>query len=347
MEPLSLDLFDFELPEALIAQEPARPRDASKLLVLPRTGGAPQHRGFMELPELLRQGDLLVVNQTRVMPARLHLRRPTGGKVELLLHRPVDGARETALTWEGLGRPGAALTVGKTVVTRGGETLEVVARHGQQVHVRGIAPLWELMVREGAWPLPPYIARPDGTVPDDGHDYQSIFAREMGAVAAPTASLHFTDRVLAALEARGVQLQPVVLHVGPGTFLPIRPEHAADVRHHAMHGEHYEVPASTQAAVQATRARGGRVIAVGTTCLRALETWAQSGAAVGQSELFVYPGFDFAVVDGLVTNFHLPRSTLLLLVSALAGRERVLAAYQEAMQNSYRFYSYGDAMLIV
>ena len=347
MQPLSLDLFDFELPDALIAQAPARPRDASKLLVLPRQDGAVRHRDFLDLPGLLRPNDLLVVNQTRVMPARLQLRRPTGGRVELLLHRPVDGGRETACTWEGLGRPGAALTVGKTVVASGGEVLEVVARHGQQVQVRGAAPLWNIMVRDGAWPLPPYIARPHGAAADDGDDYQSIFARELGAVAAPTASLHFTDRVLAALAARGVQTQPVVLHVGPGTFLPIRPEHASDVRAHAMHGEAYAVPESTQAAVRATRAAGGRVIAVGTTCLRALETWAQTGQAVGQSELFVYPGFDFAVVHGLVTNFHLPRSTLLLLVSALAGRERVLAAYHEAMARCYRFYSYGDAMLIV
>lgn len=346
MEPLSLDLFDFELPESLIAQEPARPRDASKLLVLPRFGGEPQHRAFRDLPHLLQPHDLLVVNQTRVMPARLRLRRPTGGRVELLLHRPIDGPRAAARVWEGLGRPGAALTVGKSMVAQGGEVLEVVARDGQKVQVRGDLPLWELMTRDGAWPLPPYIERDEGTEADDGHDYQSIFAREMGAVAAPTASLHFTDRVLADIAARGVDVQPVVLHVGPGTFLPIRPEHAADVRQHAMHGEHYEVPAVTQAAVAATRARGGRVLAVGTTCLRALETWAQSGAAVGNSELFVYPGFDFRLVDGLVTNFHLPRSTLLLLVSALAGRERVLAAYREAMLNHYRFYSYGDAMLI-
>lgn len=350
---LSLDLFDFALPPERIAQAPAEPRDASKLLLVPRRDGPFEHRQFLDLPEQLRAGDLLVVNRTQVMPARLPVRRRTGGKGELLLYRPVDGPLTHASTWEGLGRPGSALRVGAQVLTHDDAVLEVVARDGQTVQVRRVgadgasAPIWDLLQAQGRTPLPPYIKRPDGPEAQDIASYQSIFAEQPGAVAAPTASLHFTPRVMQALQARGVRVASVVLHVGLGTFLPIRPEHGDDVTQHTMHGEYYDVPEATQRAVEKTHARGGRVVAVGTTSLRALETWAASGEAQGESHLFVYPGFVFKAVQGLVTNFHLPRSTLLLLVSAFASRERILAAYEEAIAKAYRFYSYGDAMLLI
>jgi len=344
---LSLDLFDFDLPAERVAQAPAEPRDASKLLLVPRKEGPFQHQQFTDLPESLHKGDLLVVNRTQVMPARLPIVRPSGAPGELLLCRPVDGPLTEATTWEGLGRPGSALKVGRTVTTQNGFELEVVARHEQTVRVRGARPLWDVLQAHGNIPLPPYIKRPEGPGADDASSYQSMFAAQPGAVAAPTASLHFTPRVLQALEDRGVQVADVLLHVGPGTFLPIRPEHSDDVRKHSMHSEWYEVPEATQKAVAETKARGGRVVAVGTTSLRALETWGSAGEARGESQLFVYPGFEFKVVSGLVTNFHLPRSTLLLLVSAFATRERILAAYREAIANAYRFYSYGDAMLLL
>lgn len=343
-EALHLDQFDFTLTPDRIAQAPARPRDASRLLVVPRDG-ALGHQQFTDLPELLAPGDVLVVNRTKVIPARLHLRRPTGGQVELLLYRPLDGTLAEARTWEGLGRPGSALQPGKTVLA-GDVRLAVLEKRGPIVHVRAPVPLWPILQAQGEVPLPPYVQREAGPQAADDADYQTMFAEELGAVAAPTASLHFTPRVMEALAARGVLVHDVVLHVGPGTFLPIRPEHASDVRQHSMHSEPYTVPESTEQAIAQAKARGNRVIAVGTTSLRALETWAATGARSGESTLFVYPGFTFRVVDALVTNFHLPRSTLLLLVAAFAGRERILAAYHEAIRDGYRFYSYGDAMLL-
>ncbi len=243
-----------------------------------------------------------------------------------------------------MGRPGDAFKVGKTLIA-GGLRLSVVAREGANAVLEGEGALWPLLERCGEVPLPPYINRSQ-PAPSDTADYQTVFAREPGAVAAPTASLHFTDAVLEGLSAAGVQRAEVVLHVGAGTFLPVRDEHAADVRGHVMHAEYYAVPDATVRAVAAARARGGRVIPVGTTSLRALETWASTGEAVGSSRLFIYPGYEFRVTDALITNFHVPRSTLLMLVAALAGRERVLAAYAEAVAERYRFFSYGDAMLI-
>jgi len=207
-------------------------------------------------------------------------------------------------------------------------------------------PLWSVAEREGEVPLPPYIERPRGPSHEDASDYQTIFAKQPGAAAAPTASLHFTDRVLEALRERGVHLAPLTLHVGPGTFLPIRQEHEADIRSHVMHEELYEIPEATLAAIGEAHDSGGRLIAVGTTVVRALETYAGTGVAAGASSLFIYPGFQFRLTQGLVTNFHLPRSTLLAMVCAFAGRERVLAAYAEALAAGYRFFSYGDAMLI-
>lgn len=342
-DALPLSLFDYELPPELIAQTPAKPRDASRLLRLSRTSGALEHHVFRDLPSLLRAGNLLVVNRTKVIPARLPAQRPTGGKVEVLFLAP-DGPLETATRWEVMGRPGDAFKAGKSIVA-GGVTLRVVAREGANAVLEGEAPLWPLLERGGEVPLPPYIKR-EGPVAADTTDYQTVFAREPGAVAAPTASLHFTPAVLEALAARGVERAEVVLHVGAGTFLPVREEHAGDVRSHVMHAEHYAIPDATLRAIEAARARGGRVIPVGTTSLRALETWAATGDARGSSRLFIYPGYEFRVTDALLTNFHVPRSTLLMLVSALAGRDAVLAAYAEAVRARYRFFSYGDAMFI-
>jgi S-adenosylmethionine:tRNA ribosyltransferase-isomerase len=343
--PLPITLFDYVLPPERIAQEPASPRDQSRLMLLPTTGPA-QHRRFLELPDLLDRRDLLVVNRTQVVPARLSLRKETGGRVEVLLTRPVAGGVRIAKVWQGIGRPLKSLRDGQLLSAVDGSTLKVVSRAGETIVVESELPLWDLMTRCGEVPLPPYIDRPDGPRDVDVTAYQTIFARDPGAVAAPTAGLHFTPQILEALAAAGVERADVVLHVGPGTFLPIRQEHEADVTQHRMHREWYAIDDASVAAIRATKARGGRVVAVGTTTVRALETWAQTGEASGESELFIVPGFEFALVDLMLTNFHLPRSTLLMLVSAFAGRERVLRAYAEAVAQQYRFFSYGDAMLV-
>ena len=314
-------------------------------MVLPSSGDV-LHRRFVDLPQLLEPGDLLVVNRTEVVPARLSLRKETGGRVEVLLTRPKAGDARTATVWEGIGRPLKGLRIGQTLQAADGSAVTLVGRAAEAVCVQSPRPLWELMQRCGEVPLPPYIERAHGPRPTDAGDYQTVFAREPGAVAAPTAGLHFTSEVLDALTIRGVLRAEIVLHVGPGTFLPIRQEHEADVRGHRMHAERYAIDPATLEAIRATRACGGRVVAVGTTSVRALETWAATGSASGESELFITPGFAFKVVDLMLTNFHLPKSTLLMLVSAFAGRERVLAAYAEAVREAYRFFSYGDAMLV-
>lgn len=367
---MRLELFDFDLPATAIAQEPARPRDTSRLLVMPQASGTDcypplLHHRFHQLPEHLRPGDVLVVNRTQVMPARLQLRKPTGGRVELLLVEPENGGSpQQARRFWAMGKPGRALVAGRHFLAPGGELLEVLSRHEELVLVQlsaagsaeqgdtGPGSLWRLMQRYGALPLPPYI-RPLPTDDEDRGDssraqadYQSVFAQQAGAVAAPTASLHFTAELVQRLRDGGVIVAECLLHVGPGTFLPVRPEHRQDIRAHRMHGEYYEVPAATGAAVKQAKASGRRVVAVGSTALRALETWNSSGADCGVSTLFCYPGYDFQVVDALITNFHLPRSTLLMLVSAFVGRQPLLAAYQEAITQGYRFYSYGDAMLL-
>lgn len=344
-EALPLDLFDYDLPPSRIAQMPASPRDSSRLLVMDRSGGEREHREFRELPELLEAGDLLVVNRTKVIPARLLGRRPSGGKVELLFHRAVDGPVTEASEWIALGKPGKALKEGATVLV-GDVELRIVGREGSMVRVRSPGPLWPILEREGQLPLPPYIERPEGNTSEDRDNYQTMFAEEPGAVAAPTASLHFTPELLRKLEERGVETAEVVLHVGPGTFLPVRKECAGDVRAHEMHGERYTVSEESLGRIKRARAEGGRVVAVGTTAVRALETVAITGELSGESTLFIYPGFEFRLVDAMVTNFHLPRSTLLMLVSAFAGRDSVLAAYEDAVERHYRFFSYGDAMLI-
>ncbi|HET7788744.1 MAG TPA: tRNA preQ1(34) S-adenosylmethionine ribosyltransferase-isomerase QueA [Myxococcales bacterium] len=327
--------FDYQLPEELIAQAPLPERDASRLLVLPRAEGEIQHRGVRDLPLLLAEGDLLVANDARVIPARLHGRKQgTGGRVELLLVEPLGGA-----DWLALGQAGKPLRAGQRVEVLGSAVEIVQVRQGGELVVRlpleGDA-LWKFLDEAGELPLPPYIRHAPG--PQDSERYQTIFARERGAVAAPTAGLHFTPALVGKLRERGVGLAFITLHVGPGTFLPVRAQRTED---HRMHKERFVVPTGTARAIEAAR----RVIAVGTTALRALEA---SGGRPGEgsTDLFITPGYEFRTVDGLFTNFHLPRSTLLMLVAALAGLPRILQAYREAVARRYRFFSYGDAMLI-
>jgi S-adenosylmethionine:tRNA ribosyltransferase-isomerase len=333
--------FDYPLPPELIAQEPAPERDGARLLVAER-GVPTRHASVRDLPAVLRAGDLLVLNDTRVIAARVRGRRPTGGRLELLFVRPLaDGV------WEVLVRGGP----------RPAEPVHLPDATGTWVAARGDG-LWELRVeagepvldwleRVGEVPLPPYIRRPDGPTVRDRERYQTVFADARGAVAAPTAGLHLTPALLGALEAAGVASARLTLHVGPATFLPIREDALDDVR---LGTERWIVPADTAARVNAARAAGGRIVAVGTTSVRALESAADADgglrAGAGETTLFIRPGHRFRCVDALLTNFHLPRSPLLLLVSALAGWGRVRAAYAEAVARRYRFYSYGDAMFL-
>jgi S-adenosylmethionine:tRNA ribosyltransferase-isomerase len=344
----SLDDYHYELPPEQIAQAPAERRDASRLLHLDRTA-APVHRRFDQLPDLLRFGDVLVVNDTAVVPARLLGRKESGGRVEVFL---LDYAGGTRTAGGGLAcecliraskptRSGARLCFGAglsgTVLRAGGGTWQVEFAADGDVDAA--------LEQAGHVPLPPYIRRPDR--PDDRAAYQTVYAAVRGAVAAPTAGLHFTPALLARLRARGIPVLTITLHVGYGTFAPVRVQ---DIREHRMHAERFAVPPATAAQIAAARAGGGRVVAVGTTVVRTLEHSADEAGIVrpgsGSCELFIYPGYRFKIVDAMVTNFHLPGSTLLMLVSAFAGRERVLAAYREAVRAGYRFFSYGDAMLL-
>jgi S-adenosylmethionine:tRNA ribosyltransferase-isomerase len=330
--------FDFQLPSELIAQAPLPERSASRLLCLDAAAGRWSDRQTTELPELLTPGDLLVFNDTRVVPARLAGRKLSGGAVEILLERPLPGRRALAqLRASKPSRPGTR------ILTAGGE-LEVTGRHGDLWELELPEPALAFFERHGSVPLPPYIARAADAA--DRERYQSLLARVPGAVAAPTASLHFDAPLLAALAARGIVRTTVTLHVGAGTFQPLRSE---DLDAHVMHAEWYEVSAATVAAVQAAHAAGRRVVAVGTTVARALESAAADGAlaaGAGDTALFVRPGYRFRVIDALLTNFHLPGSTLLMLVAAFAGHEFTLAAYAHAVHECYRFFSYGDAMLV-
>lgn len=334
--------FDYYLPEELIAQTPLAQRDASRLMVLPRQQGACSHRHFFELPSLLRKGDLLVFNDTRVIPARLHGRKKdTGAKVEIFLLKRLDLDR-----WETLVRPGRKLRPGTEVVFSEdlSATIEETTEFGGRiVRFRWQGVFEEVLQRLGEVPLPPYIHE---QLPDPER-YQTVYARENGSAAAPTAGLHFTPELLSSLHEQGVQTAYVTLHVGLGTFRPVAVESIQD---HVMHSEQYAISAETAALVNETRRQGGRVIAVGTTAVRTLETAGQSGqlqSCSGSTNIFIYPGYKYKIIDGLITNFHLPKSTLLMLVSALAGRERVLAAYKEAVEQRYRFFSFGDAMFIL
>jgi S-adenosylmethionine:tRNA ribosyltransferase-isomerase len=332
--------FDFELPPELIAQHPAAERSGSRLL--DGRGNAPVDRQFRELPALLQPGDLMVFNDTRVIKARLYGEKSTGGSVEVLVERLLPGNEVLAhLRASKSPRAGAVLRLADAfdveVLGRGGPD-------GSLFQLRFPDEPLVLLNRHGHVPLPPYIRHSDAA--EDEARYQTVFADRPGAVAAPTAALHFDAAVLQALAARGIQQARVTLHVGAGTFQPVRAEHIAD---HRMHSEWFEVPAAVVNAVADTRARGGRVVAVGTTSLRALESAARGGAlqaCSGDTDIFITPGFEFRVVDQLLTNFHLPRSTLMMLVSALAGYEHVRALYRHAIEARYRFFSYGDAMLL-
>jgi S-adenosylmethionine:tRNA ribosyltransferase-isomerase len=335
-----LSSYDYELPPQLIAQTPAEPRDAARLLVLPRSDGEISHHQVSDLPSLLAPGDLVVVNRSRVLPCRLIGRKSsTGGRVELLLLWPIEGSTWQALVGGRHVRPGQQVEIAPGVVAEIGEDAE----GGRAVRFLATDSVPELLRRFGRMPLPPYITRYTG---DPGR-YQTVYAQVDGSAAAPTAGLHFTPELIERLQARGVQWASVVLHVGLDTFRPISDN---DLRRHHIHTEWVEVPAETVEAVSRTRQRGGRVVAVGTTTVRALEHAAADGELHtfrGPADLFILPGYRFRVIDALLTNFHLPRSSLLLLVSALAGRERILRAYQEAIERRYRFFSFGDAMLIL
>jgi len=330
--------FDFELPAELIAQHPLAERSASRLL--DASEPEPIDRSFRELPRLLAPGDLLVFNDTRVVKARLYGAKQSGGRIELLVERVLAGREVLAhVRANKAPRAGARLRIG------GAFDAEVLGRDGALYRLRFPGDPLALLARHGQVPLPPYI-RHAGT-DDDERRYQSVFAARPGAVAAPTAALHFDQGVLDALDARGVRRTALTLHVGAGTFQPVRAEELAA---HRMHAEWFEVPPATVEAIDAARAAQGRIVACGTTSLRALESAALSGrleAGSGETTLFVTPGFRFRVVDVLITNFHLPRSTLLMLVSAFAGSERIRALYAHAIERGYRFYSYGDAMLLV
>ncbi len=331
--------FDFDLPPDRIAEHPVRPRDAARLLdVAERL----HDRAVRDLPALLEPGDLLVVNDTRVIPARLDGWRGEV-RVEITLHKR-EGERE----WRAFARPGKRLRPGDRISIAEGFEAEVLAKDGMEVRLRFSAAgpaLMEALHRHGRMPLPPYIRRAADEA--DSADYQTVFADREGAVAAPTAGLHFTPELLAALEARGVRRAPVTLHVGAGTFLPVKVEDVAD---HRMHSEWGEIPAATAEAVNATRAAGGRIVSVGTTALRILETAGRPDGTLapfsGDTDIFITPGYRFTIVDLLVTNFHLPRSTLFMLVCAFAGMDRMRAAYAHAIAQRYRFFSYGDASLL-
>lgn len=341
--------FNYQLPPHLIAQHPLADRSASKLLVLEGESGEFTHRHFRELPQLLNSNDLLVFNDTRVIPARLWGRKITGGKVEVLIER-LTGTH-TALAHirsSKSPRPGTVIELSeKSDAEPGHYRLQVTGREGDLFSISsedGPA-LASILSDIGHMPLPPYIERDDESY--DRSRYQTVYARCDGAVAAPTAGLHFTEAMLSQLDARGIQRVTVTLHVGAGTFQPVRED---DIAQHLMHREFVEVNESVCAAVRETRQRGGRVVAIGTTAVRALESASLASGAVapfrGDTDIFIYPGYRFRSVDALVTNFHLPESTLLMLVSAFVGRESIMAAYEEAIAASYRFFSYGDAMFL-
>ena len=357
--PMRVDLFDFDLPEDRIALRPAQPRDAARMLVVPPEG-AFRDEGVRRIPDELRPGDVLVVNDTKVIPARLSGIRVRGeavARIDVTLHK-----REGADRWLAFIRPAKKVAIGERI--RFGETSESMAcllssldaevaekgEGGEVLLVFSLAgpALDDAILRFGHMPLPPYIASKRGEDARDEQDYQTLFARDPGAVAAPTASLHFTPDLVAAIEARGVAIERVTLHVGAGTFLPVKVDDTAD---HRMHAEYGVITAEVAARLEAARARGGRIVAAGTTSLRTLETAAREDghirAFAGDTSIFITPGYSFRAVDVLLTNFHLPRSTLFMLASAFSGLERMHAAYAHAIASGYRFYSYGDACLLI
>ena len=336
--------FDYNLPESSIAQTPAEPRDSSRLLVLHRYTGTLEHRTFRDVTDYLRDGDLLVLNQTRVIPGRIFARKETGGRVELLLLR-----RRDSLTWEAL-VGGKGLRVGRKVRVEDGPEAEIVEiLYGSERVIKFTEPIEPYFSKVGNMPLPPYIHEKLS----DPERYQTVFAREPGSAAAPTAGLHFTPRLLEELQAKGVKIAYVTLHVGLDTFAPVTED---DPEEHKIHTEWCELPVETADLINQTKQTGGRVIAVGTTSVRTLESAAslqvsvsgnQAAPFIGPTSLFILPGYQYKIVDAMITNFHLPKSTLLMLVSAFVGRVTILEAYQTAIREGYRFYSFGDAMLIV
>jgi S-adenosylmethionine:tRNA ribosyltransferase-isomerase len=352
---MQLDESDYELPAELIAQHPVKVRDRARLLSLDRAQQTMGHGQVRDLPNLLTPGDILVVNDTKVFPARLMgQRHGSGGRVEILLVR-----QESRRCWQALVKPSQRLRVGAEVSFAGTDWTAVIGAcdpsgmRSVAFHGKGDFRSW--LARSGQVPLPPYIKRPDQAgVGDltaqrnDRHRYQTVYARYRGSVAAPTAGLHLTRTLLRRLQEKGVDVQTITLHVGPGTFRPLR---SPLVEAHRMEAEHYRIAPRVAAAIEAAKAAGKRVIAVGTTTTRTLESAADADGRLrcleGDSSLFIYPGYQFKVIDGLLTNFHLPRSTPLMLLMALAGREFILRAYQEAIASRYRFYSYGDAMLVL
>lgn len=339
--------FDYHLPESSIAQTPVEPRDSSRLLVLHRYTGNLEHRVFRDVGDYLRTGDLLVLNQTRVIPARIYARKDTGGRVELLLLR-----RRDALTWEAL-VGGKGLRVSKKLRVENGPQAEIIEiLEGSERLIKFDEPIETYFSQVGNVPLPPYIH----AKLNDPERYQTVYAREPGSAAAPTAGLHFTPRLLQALQAKGIEIAYVTLHVGLDTFAPVNED---DPQEHKIHTEWCELPQATADLINQTKNSGGRVVAVGTTSVRTLESAAMKNrnskietteyvaAFTGPTSLYILPGYPFKIVDGMITNFHLPKSTLLMLVSAFAGREQILKTYATAIQEGYRFYSFGDAMLIL
>lgn len=336
--------FDYHLPDELIAQDPLQHRDQSRLMIIHKDNGTLEHENFRDIVHYLRPGDVLVLNETRVIPARLiGFKESTGGQVEVLLIREKEKN-----VWEALVKPGRRTKPGSTFFF-GGDMLKgtVLASTGAGiwlVRFESRVPFSEALSKIGKMPLPPYIKK----YPEDPQRYQTVYARREGSVAAPTAGLHFTGGLLADLKSVGIHLATVLLHVGPGTFMPVRSE---NVEEHLMHEEYYEIPVETADLINAAVNTGRRIIAVGTTTVRCLETGAQETGQVmagsGYTSVFIYPGYKYRVVKGMVTNFHLPKSTLIMMVSALAGRDLILKAYREAVERRYRFYSFGDAMLIL
>jgi S-adenosylmethionine:tRNA ribosyltransferase-isomerase len=355
-----LSEFDYELPEELIAQQPLKRRDASRMLIVNRNSQTLQDSKFERLPEYVQPGDVIVVNNTRVFPARLLGQRdPSGGRVEVLLVRELESQDPSASTdgrnfqiWEALVRPAHRLNPGSHIrfgsSSLHAEVLEESAKGFRILRFRADTALETLIEQLGQTPLPPYIRRPSGTSAADQARYQTVFAREKGAIAAPTAGLHFTPQVTEALIASGARVVEITLHVGYGTFQPVR---VHKIEQHQVGAEFYEIEEDAAHAINEARARGGRVIAVGTTTVRALESSANTKGLVepgkGETELTIIPGYEFRITDMLLTNFHLPRSSLLLLVSAFAGRNLTLEAYRHAVADRYRFYSYGDCMLVI
>lgn len=333
---------DYDLPEKLIATEPVEPRDQARMLVLDRQTGAVEHARFYKLPRHLRPGDLLVMNNTRVIPARLMARKESGGEVELLMVRRVASPSGA---WQALARTRRPLREGTRLTLDNGRALVVVGyeRPGRPLLVGADNVAIDAIIREcGKLALPHYMRRP--TNPEDYANYQTIYADPAGAVAAPTAGLHFTDELFVALAEAGVARAFLTLHIGPGTFAPVR---SPEVEGHTMESEWFTIPPGTVSQIEFARRVGGRIIAVGTSTTRALESWAITGDSEGFTGLFIAPGFRFKTVDAMITNFHMPRSSVLAMVMALAGREQILAAYAAAIRHHYRFLSYGDAMLIL